>query len=168
MDIKLKTLEKGDNQQIANLINNKKIWDNLKDHIPHPYHLKDANDFISLTKKQFPATSFGIIINENELCGVISLIPQTDIYRMNAEIGYWIGENYWGQGIATKAIALITKYGFEELKFKRIYAGVFESNKSSMKILKKNGYKCEGILRNAITKNHVIMNEHIYAKLRKE
>ena len=121
MNIKLRGLEKSDNQQIAKLINNKRIWDNLKDYIPYPYDVKDADEFISFTKEQSPITSFGIMVNENELCGVISLIPQTDVYRMNAEIGYWIGEKYWGQGIASKAIELVTKYGFEELKLKRIY-----------------------------------------------
>jgi len=168
MNITLRALEQKDNQQITQLVNNKKIWDNLKDYIPYPYQIEDADAFIDLVKKQSPVTSFAIVLDNHELCGVISLIPQNDVYRMTAELGYWIGEKHWGKGIATIATRLITEYGFEKLKFERIYAGVFGFNKSSMKVLEKNGYKCEGVLRNAIVKNNIICNEHIYAKLKND
>ncbi len=168
MSVKLRVLEKKDNQQITKLMNSKRIWDNLKDYIPYPYQIEDANTFIDLTRNQSPTNSFAIILDDNELCGVISLVPQNDVYRMTAELGYWIGEEYWGRGIATKAIGLITEYGFNQLNLERIYAGIFEFNKASMKVLEKNGYKCEGVLRSAIVKNNVICDEHMYAKLKSD
>ncbi|MGB5228245.1 MAG: GNAT family protein, partial [Eudoraea sp.] len=85
--------------------------------------------------------------------------------RKSAEIGYWIGEPYWGKGIATKAIKLITKYGFEDLKLVRIYAGVFEFNMVSMKVLENNGYKKEGVFKKAVFKNSNFFDEHRYFKL---
>ncbi|WP_299313002.1 GNAT family protein [uncultured Aquimarina sp.] len=159
--IKIRELELSDKSQLARLANNENIWNNLRDYIPLPYHEKDAEFFINLTKAQNPKQSFGVEF-KNELCGVISLIIQEDIYRKSAEIGYWIGEPYWGNGIATEAVGLITKYGFEKLDLIRIYSGVFQHNTASMKILEKNGYSKEGIFRKAVFKKGSLLDEHRY------
>ena len=111
-----------------------------------------------------PQQTFGIRYEE-ELCGIISLHMQKDVYQKSAEIGYWIGEPFWGMGIATKAVEIITAYGFSELQLARIYAGVFDFNKASMSVLEKNGYEQEGIFRNAIFKNNRLCDEHRYGKL---
>lgn len=167
MKIQLRDLNKNDNHGITSLINNKKIWDNLKDYIPHPYTINDANYFIDLSLKESSTNKpFAIIKDDYELCGVISLVKQDDIHRMTAELGYWIGEPFWGNGIATKAINLITDYGFNEMKLERIFAGVFDFNKPSMKALENNDYELEGILRNSIIKNDIIRDEYLYAKIK--
>ena len=95
----------------------------------------------------------------------IGLTIQKDVYKKSAEIGYWIGEPFWGNGIATKAVELITEYGFNKLALNRVYAGVFEYNITSMKVLEKNGYKKEGIFKNAILKNDKVYDEHRFFKL---
>jgi len=165
MSITLKRLETTDRKVLAQLANNKKIWDQVRDLLPHPYTLKDADFFIELTQKEDPEQTFGILKN-GELCGVVGLVMQNDVYRKTAEIGYWIGEEFWGQGIATKAVALITDYGFQELDLIRLYAGIFDYNKASMQVLEKNGFVMEGISRNAIIKNNRVCDEHRYAKLK--
>jgi len=165
-EINIRKLEVSDTLQLATLANNRKIWDNLRDYIPHPYTKSDAEFFINLTQNQDPQQSFGIEFKK-QLCGVISLIIQKDVYRKSAEIGYWIGEPYWGNGIATKAVQLITKYGFETLNLIRIYTGVFEHNPTSMKILEKNGYQKEGVFKKAVIKNNKILDEHRYYILNK-
>ncbi len=166
-NILLRRLELSDRKQLTELANNKNVWDNLKDYFPYPYGEKDAEFFIHMTKEQDPIQSFGIRFN-NELCGVISLIVQKDVYKRSAEIGYWIGEPYWGKGITKKAVELITRYGFEKLNLIRIYAGVFEYNLTSMKILEKNGYQKEGVFEKAIFKNGQIWDEHRYSILNKK
>jgi RimJ/RimL family protein N-acetyltransferase len=93
-------------------------------------------------------------------------VPQTDIYRLGAEIGYWIGEPYWGQGIATKAVELVTEYGFNRLGLERIYSGVFDFNKASQKVLEKSGFTLEGIFKKSVIKNGRIINEYRYAKIK--
>ncbi|MDH7447423.1 GNAT family N-acetyltransferase [Aquimarina sp. 2201CG14-23] len=165
-EIKIRTLTSLDIPQLARLANNENIWNNLRDYIPYPYDENDAASFIDITKAQHPKQSFGIEF-KNNLCGVISLIIQQDVYRKSAEIGYWIGEPYWGKGIATKAVELITAYGFDKLNLIRIYAGVFEHNIASMKTLEKNGYKKEGISQKALIKNDRILDEHRYYILNK-
>lgn len=161
-EIRLRSLITEDAESIASLLNNKKIWDNLRDYIPFPYYKKDAEAFIVSTLSQSPASTFAITFQDN-LCGIIGLVIQKDVHRLSAELGYWIGESYWGKGIATKAVNLITQYGFDELELQRIFAGAFEHNKASQRVLEKCGYNFEGIAKNSIIKNDIIMNEHIYA-----
>ncbi len=159
--IEIRKLELSDAPEIAKLANNFTIWKNLRDHFPYPYTKSDAEFFINKTQSQNPQQSFGIIY-KNKCCGIISLIVQDDVYKNSAEIGYWIGEPYWGKGITTQAIDLITRYGFEKLNLLRIYAGIFEYNIASMKILEKNGYIKEGVFQKAIVKNGSILDEHRY------
>ena len=100
-----------------------------------------------------------------QFCGIIGLIIQEDVYAKTAEIGYWLGEQFWGKGIMTKAVELMTEYGFGKLKLVRIYTGIFEYNITSMKVLEKNGYVKEGIFKKAIYKNRKTWDEHRYCKL---
>ncbi len=135
--IKIRPLKLSDKTELAKLANNKNIWDNLRDYIPFPYKESDAEFFIDLTNKEEPKQTFGIQYN-GKLSGIIGLTIQNDVYKKSAEIGYWIGEPFWGNGIATKAVELITEYGFDKLDLNRIYTGVFEYNLASMKVLEKN------------------------------
>ncbi len=159
--VKIRQFTVLDQSELARLANNKNVWDNLRDYIPFPYTEKDAESFIRLNLKENPQQNFGIAF-DNELCGVIGLIPQKDVYRKSAEIGYWLGEPFWGKGIATEAVRQITEYGFARLGIIRIYSGVFDYNIASMKVLEKNGFKKEGIFRNAIIKNGKVFDEHRY------
>ncbi|WP_373516444.1 GNAT family N-acetyltransferase [Pricia sp.] len=162
--ITLRKLYPSDKTQIAQLANNKKIWDNVRDGFGYPYTEKNAEEFILRQSKSETEKVFAIDCN-GELCGLIGLILQKDVYRKSAEIGYWIGEPHWGKGIVTKAIELITRYAFEELKLIRIFAGVFEYNVGSMRVLEKNGFRKEGISKKAIVKNGKLWEEHRYALL---
>ncbi|ELR70650.1 acetyltransferase [Fulvivirga imtechensis AK7] len=165
--IRLRGLDLSDKKKLALLANNKKVWDNLRDYMPHPYSEEDAVDFIRLTDQEAPKLTFAIEYNI-ELCGVIGLVPQKDVYRRTAEIGYCLGEPFWGKGIATTAVKLLTAYGFQQIDLVRIHTGVFEYNTVSMRVLEKNGYKKEGIFKHAVLKNGKIWDEHRYAKLREE
>ncbi len=164
-NIILRQLQDSDAPALTHLANNKKIWDNVRDILPHPYSIDDAIAFINLTKQENPQVSFAIEYN-GQFCGMIGLIPQQDVYRLTAEIGYWLGEPFWGKGIATKAVKLVTEYGFNELNFIRIHTGIFEHNIASMKVLEKNGYKKDCVFEKSIIKNGIILNEHRYSKIK--
>ncbi len=164
--ITIRSLTPQDKVPLATLANNKNIWDNLRDYVPFPYSEDDAAFFIELTEKEAPKQTFGIVYGDR-LCGVVSLIVQKDVYQKSAEIGYWIGEPFWGKGIATKAVARIIRHGFETLRLHRIYTGVFEYNTASMRVLEKNGFQKEGIFKNAIFKNNQVYDEHRYSLLNK-
>lgn len=153
-----------DKAQIARLVNNRKIWNNVRDMLPHPYTEDDAEAFIQKTLNEGPQNTFAILY-DGQLCGMTGVHPQEDVYRFSAELGYWIGEPYWGKGIATQAVALISKYGFQELGLVRLYAGVFSYNTASMRVLEKNGFVKEAVLQKAVFKNEQIWDEHRYAKV---
>jgi ribosomal-protein-alanine N-acetyltransferase len=166
-NIKLRALLKSDIKRLAELANNKKIAENLKDIFPHPYNENDAEFFINLTSQENPQVTFAIEFN-GELCGVIGLVPQEDVYRKSAEIGYWIGEPFWGKGIAAAAVGLITDYGLNQLDFVRIHTGVFEGNTASMRVLEKCGYEKDGVFKKAIFKNGKILDEYRFSIIKTE
>ncbi len=149
--IKLRPFDLSDRKRLAELANNKKIWDNLRDAMPHPYLEKDAENFIAKCLSKNPMTFFAVEC-DGELVGSIALVPKTDVYRKSAEIGYWIGEPYWGKGIATKAISLIVEFGFKDLDIVRIYTGVYDYNLASQKVLEKNGFQKEAVFKKAVFK----------------
>jgi [ribosomal protein S5]-alanine N-acetyltransferase len=165
-NVHLRALRLSDSARLAPLIN-KKIVDNLRDLIPFPYTEYDAENFIYSLKDETPTQTFAIDYQEN-LCGVIGLVKQHNVYRLTAEIGYWIGEAYWNKGIASKAVKLITAYGFNELNLIRIHAGIFEYNKASMRVLEKCGYEKDGVFKKSVIKNGLIWNEHRYSIVKNE
>jgi len=87
---------------------------------------------------------------------------------MNAEIGFWMGKDFRNRGYMQNAIKIILIFGFEELKLERIYARVFSINEGSINLLKKMGFKYEGILRKSFLKDGVFMDDLIYSILREE
>jgi ribosomal-protein-alanine N-acetyltransferase len=163
-DVTLRKLSLKDKTSLALLANNKKIWDNVRDYLPSPYSEKDAEDFINTVQDENPVTTFAIDY-KGQFCGVIGLVKQQDVYRLTAEIGYWIGEPFWNKGIATTAVKLITSYGFDTLKLVRIHTGVFEYNIGSMRVLENCGYNKDCIFEKSVVKNGQIWNEHRYSKI---
>lgn len=165
--IVLRKLRISDKGKLAELANNKKIWDNLRDYIPHPYSPEDAVQFINICEAENPQKTFAICFEE-ELVGVVGLVLKTDVYRKSAEIGYWIGEPYWNKGIAESAVNLIVGYGFTTLDLERIDTGVFAFNKASARVLEKCKFKFEGVFKNAVIKNNVLSDELRYGIIRAE
>ena len=114
--------------------------------IPHPYSEQDGHEFLQRASEEFLAgrcVSFAICISPGtELCGAVGLnITAED---QCAELGYWIGVPYWGQGYATEAAAAVLAFGFETLQLNRIYAVRFAENKASGRVLEKIGLRHEG------------------------
>jgi len=164
-DIALQPLRETDIPAIATLANNYQIWKNVRDRLPHPYSEQDAHDFVSIIQQELSLYTFGIHY-QGTLAGIIGLVPQDDVYKLNAEIGYWIGEPFWNKGIATKAVQLMITYAFGTLEFHRLFAGVFAHNLASMKVLTKTGFELEGIAKQAILKEGKLIDEYRYALIR--
>jgi len=164
-NIRLRNLEISDLHALVKQANNRKIWLNLRNMFPHPYTESDGQNFIKMVQSDDNNTRFAIAYND-QFAGMIGLFPQSDVYQYNSEIGYWIGEEYWGKGIGTEAVRLITEYGFSETETQRIFAGIFSYNTPSMRVLKKNGYEKEGIHRKAVYKDGAFYDEIKYAKIR--
>lgn len=152
---------------MARIANNAKIAANLRDGFPHPYTEGDAEKFILFATHDKKSKVFAIEW-EGLHVGNVGLHRKEDIYKDTAEIGYFIGEDYWGKGIATSAVALAVRYGFEEMDLRRIDAGVFDYNVGSMRVLEKCGFQKEGIARHAAFKLGKVLDEHRFAIVRDE
>ncbi|MFT6983909.1 MAG: RimJ/RimL family protein N-acetyltransferase [Crocinitomicaceae bacterium] len=165
--VQLRHFRLEDKERLIELGNNSNISDNLTDGFPHPYTDEAAIKFINETLQDDPIGRFAI--EENGIyVGNIGLHPSKDIYRFNAEIGYFVGEPYWNRGIATKAIKIIARYGFEKMNLKRIYAGVFDYNPSSAHVLEKCGFQYEGLFKKALFKNGEFHDEIRYALVKED
>lgn len=164
MKIILREWKKSDAEALAKMANNKKIWDNVRDHLPHPYTKKDAKKWLAKVKKQERVTTF-CIEADGEMAGSTGFTLKDDVYRKTAEIGYFIDEEYWGKGVATEAIKQLVDYIKNNFDVVRIYAEVFEYNKGSMKVLEKNDFYLECIRKKAAIKNNNIINDFVWVKL---
>ncbi len=149
---------------LARYASNRNISRNMRDTFPYPYALSDADDWISLVMQQSPEANFAIT-STDELIGGIGLTFRDDIHRRSAEIGYWLGEAFWGRGIATAALRALTDHAFANHDIVRLDASVFEWNPASMRVLEKVGYVLEGRLRKSITKDGQTIDEFLYARV---
>ena len=164
-NIVLRALRVSDAKRLSELANIEKISRNLRDGFPNPYTLADAENFLAKFTNQDPLTFFGIEYN-GAYVGNISLVPCEDIYRMSAEIGYFIGEPYWNKGIVTTAVKLIIDYGFNHLGIVRIQTGIFEYNTASQRVLEKCGFVKEGVFRKSVFNQGKLWDEVRYAMLK--
>ena len=144
---------------------NRRVWRNLKDRFPHPYTRMDAERWLTDVSARWPRTHFAIEV-DGEAAGAIGLEPQADVFRQSAEIGFWLGEAHWGRGIATEAVQAVTELAFNGLGLCRVFAGVFEWNPASMRVLEKAGYACEGRLRRSVTKDGRTIDQVLYARVK--
>lgn len=162
--IYLRPWQRQDAKALAAIANNRNVWNNLRDHLPHPYTAGDAQQWIAHCATQEPHINFAIIYNDH-IAGSIGCVPQKDVYRKGMEIGYFIGENFWGKGIATESVRILLEYIEARFDVVRIYAEVFAHNKASMKVLQKNDFFLESIRRKAAIKNSLIIDDYVWVKL---
>lgn len=148
---------------LAAIRNTPAVLDNGYDKTPNPFTTKDAAAFINEQADKNPARRF-LIFEQDQLAGEIGITIKEDVFRLNAEIGYFIAKAFWGRGLATAAIKKMTDYTFNNFNVIRIVAGVFAFNKASMKALEKNGYYLESIRKNAVIKNGQIIDDYIWVK----
>ncbi|MEM8961360.1 MAG: GNAT family N-acetyltransferase [Acidobacteriota bacterium] len=154
-----------DRVSLSKHADNPEVARHLRDRFPQPYRLRDADEWIDFCRSCAPQTDFAIVV-DGEAVGGIGLIPQDDIARISAEIGYWLGEPVWGRGIATAAVTAFANWAFEAFELRRLYACVLENNPASCRVLEKCGFEREGRLRSSALKDDQVLDQFLYAKLR--
>jgi RimJ/RimL family protein N-acetyltransferase len=162
MQFQLRPWNAGDLPSLMQYANNWEIAKYMADGFPHPYSKQDGEAFIQLASSQDPIHLMAIEVG-GEACGGIGLHPQSDIHIRNAELGYWLAQPFWGQGIMTRAIREMVAYGFEHFDVDRIFARPFGSNIGSQKALEKAGFTLEGRFSRTIWKKDRYEDECIYA-----
>ncbi len=168
--VQIRPLRFSDEEDIFTNVRDKDVvkWTS---NIPWPYPDDAAYKFIRKThyeKRNRNGYTFGIVLKEiNSIVGVASLF-NINWDHSNAEIGFWIGKRYWNRGLMTEAVKLILRFGFHEIRLHRIYAGLFEKNIGSRRVLEKTGFKLEGVLKETRFKCNKWHNEFIYRILKSE
>lgn len=156
----LRNWKYSDLESLVKNANNLNVADNLRDGFPFPYTYDHGRQWIEIAKDN---DCFFAITVDDEAIGGIGLTPGEDIERISAEVGYWLGEKYWGKGITSSALKGTIDYGFNELNLERIFAVPLEQNIASKIVLEKNGFVLEGILRKSVIKSGKIYNQALYA-----
>src|SRR5437762_457639 len=152
-----------DAQSLAKHANNRRIWFGLRDAFPHPYTIEDANNFLQGPVDGLPRINFCIEIGGLAVGG-IGLRLGEDVHRHTAEFGYWLAEEFWGQGIMSEVVPAFVDYCFEKFSLTRIYATAHSRNPASARVLEKAGFLFDGRLHKNVIKEGQILDSLLYAK----
>jgi RimJ/RimL family protein N-acetyltransferase len=147
--VNLRELSINDAMDISRLMTyniSRSLWE-----VPYPYTIENALEFINSSHRDFKslkAVNFAIqyknnLESVNRIVGIIGL-KNIDYDKKNTNLGYWIGEPYWGNGIATESVTLVINYAFSVLGLEEVYAYVYSENKASIRVLEKNGMTKKG------------------------
>jgi ribosomal-protein-alanine N-acetyltransferase len=151
-----------DAESLVRHANNRKVWRNLRDRFPHPYTADEAQTWLTYAVSADPEVEFAIVFG-GEAVGGIGFTLGTNEEQHSAEVGYWLGESVWGQGIATAALLAATRFAVASFDLWRIFAVPFSDNIGSIRVLEKAGYVREGVMRCGAIKEGQIKDQVLYA-----
>lgn len=156
-----------DAADLSNALSNKAVQDRLRDGIPFPYSVSDAEEYITAMLESDPneTVSFAITVDDRAV-GTIGAFRGNNIHRQTAELGYYLAEEYWNRGIVTDAVRQITDYLFANTDLLRIFATPFSDNFGSCRVLEKVGFQLEGTMRRHAVKNGTVHDMKLYALIR--
>jgi RimJ/RimL family protein N-acetyltransferase len=155
---------KSDGDSLVQHANNANVAKQLRDRFPHPYTEADARAFLKHAAKAEDPSNLAIEV-EGAAVGGVGYVPGYDVERYSAEIGYWLGEAFWGRGIASDAVALVTAHAFDALNYLRLFALPFADNTASARVLEKAGYVREAVLRSSSVKFGEPKDQLLYVRL---
>ena len=167
MICQIRKWELADAKALASILSNKKIQDNLRAGLPFPYTEQDGVDYISAMLSAEENDTFAFAVTaDGKVVGSIGAFRQGNIHARTAELGYYLAEEYWGNGLMTEAVRQLCAYVFAHSDILRIYAEPFAYNIGSQRVLEKAGFQYEGTLRSNAFKNGRILDMKMYARLR--
>ena len=161
--INLREYKKEDDKRLIELANNKNVSKYLTLRFPYPYTKEDSRWWLETGCKINGEINRAIVSN-GEFVGGVGITPQKGWKSHIAEIGYWIGEDYWGNGIATEALKQMTELAKFTKKYHKLFAPVLEPNKASMRVLEKNDYTLEGVFKQEVIRDEMCFDVYSYAK----
>lgn len=162
----LRPWREGDEAPLTRHADDEEVARNLMDRFPHPYTLADARRWVAMNRgTEGPTSQFAIVIS-GAAAGGIGFERLEDVHAFTARIGYWLGRAFWGRGIATAALQLVTAHAFRAFDFERLEAEVFDWNPASRRVLEKAEYRLESRQSRRIVKRGVLMDGWLYARLR--
>lgn len=169
MNCELREWRESDACDLAAQLNNPHVQNNLRDGLPYPYTDKDAKEYITAMRSRDRHRLFAYaVVLDDRVIGSISIARCENVHFRTAELGYYIGESYWGRGFATCAVRQMCSRMFAQTDLLRIFAEPYAYNTASCRVLEKAGFSLEGVLRRNAVKNGRILDMKLYARLRDE
>lgn len=146
------------------------VWmvDNLKNDYSSPMTKEEAQKFIDYRKVNTDRKIAFAIELDGKAIGNVCVFSQEGIYRKSAELTFWLNDNYWNRGIMTNSVKLITSYAFSIMPVVRIYSEPYSRNIGSKIVLRRSGFKCDGVLRSCVLKNGIISDISVFSILSTE
>ncbi|MBB5204812.1 RimJ/RimL family protein N-acetyltransferase [Inhella inkyongensis] len=141
--------------------NDERIARWMADSWPMPYTAADAQWWVETGSREF-GSCWAICLNDRPQggCGVN---PGLGFLRCNAEIGWWLNPDHWGQGLAVQAGRHCIEHALAQTEITRIFAAVHGGNERSMRVAGKLGMTLEGVQRQGAIKQGRVIDRHIYA-----
>ncbi len=161
--ISLRDFTLSDADRLADLANNENVSRYMIYTFPYPYTKADAEWWIKIGSKANNSIT-KVVQYEGAFVGTVGITPQTGWKAHSAEIGYWIGEEFWDKGLATEALKVMSEFAFLAMNYKKLFATVLGPNKASMRVLEKCGYGLEGVLKRDVVKGGDYFDGYYYAK----
>jgi len=148
----------------------KGVWmiDNLKNNYSSPMTTDEAKEFIDYRKENTDKKIAFAIELDGKAIGNICVFAQEGIYSKSAELTFWLNDNYWNRGIMTNAVKTIVQYAFSIMPVVRIYSEPYSRNIGSKIVLRRSGFKCDGVLRSCVMKNGMISDISVFSILSTE
>jgi len=156
---------RSDRGSLVRCADNRNVWRNLGHRFPHPYTPADADAWLAYVRGTPGCAQWAIEV-DGLAVGGIGIEPGEGIFAKCARFGYWLGEPWWGRGIATAAASATADYVLERFDLVRLEAAVFEWNPASMRVLEKAGFEREAVLKRSVWKDGRIIDAVLYARLR--
>jgi ribosomal-protein-alanine N-acetyltransferase len=153
-----------DAESLAKHANNRNVSIKLRDRFPYPYTIEDAKNFLERVVAKNGLEQIFCVDVDGSLVGTIGLHRGEDVHRLTAEMGYWLGEEFWGKGIMSEVVPAFVDYCFEKFSLTRMSATTYVSNPASARVLEKAGFVLEGRLRKNVVKDGRILDSLLYAK----
>jgi ribosomal-protein-alanine N-acetyltransferase len=144
--------------------NNRNVWLGLRNQFPYPYTREAGRSWLEASVAEHPPTALAIEV-AGEAAGGIGVVPGRDVNSHSGEIGYWLGEPHWGQGIATAAVRGFVPWVAATFGLRRLFAEIFATNLASMRVLEKCGFEREGVLRQHALKDGRYVDQVVYGLL---
>lgn len=161
----LRAWRPGDAASLSRHANDERVWRNMSEGFPHPYTLEIAQHWVERGHVDFGGSNWAIALDD-EAVGGCGIHPGEGRERCNCEIGYWLGQAYWGRGVASRVVRVLTEQALALPQITRVFAPVHADNPASMRVLEKNGFHREGLLRQSAIKAGRPIDRVLWARLR--
>ncbi len=157
-----------DAEALAFYANDADVSRYMRDSFSYPYTKESAVDFIRIRREYEGRDCFFAVEYDGEAIGGANVGFRTDVNCRTAGIGYWLGKRYWGRGIGSQIVKMLCAEAFSRPEILRVDAEIVRENEGSRRVLEKNGFRLEGILRKNICKRGEILDSCVYSLLREE